>query len=70
MTLVIIALIYTAAFSITTGVIARSKNRDYVKWLWLGAFGGIFALVAVCAMPPIPTRPTDEWDHYMRKINQ
>jgi len=38
---------------ITAAVIATSKGRSFIGWLILGLLFGIFALVAVCAMPRV-----------------
>lgn len=40
-------------FGVTAAVIATSKGRSFIGWLILGLLFGIFALVAVCAMPRI-----------------
>jgi uncharacterized membrane protein HdeD (DUF308 family) len=41
---------------ITCGVIAASKNRNPIGWAALGFIGTIFALIAVAAMPALPSR--------------
>jgi len=38
---------------ITTAIIAGSKGRNAFAWLFIGFLGGLFALIAVCAMPAI-----------------
>jgi multisubunit Na+/H+ antiporter MnhB subunit len=43
-------------FAITCAVIAGSKNRNPIAWAVLGVVGGIFALVAVAAMPALPVK--------------
>lgn len=50
--------------AITTAVIANSKNRSGGGWFVLGFFSGVFALIAVCAMPALPAesaRPRSNW---------
>ena len=42
-----------AAFAFLVASIAVSKGRPAIGWLILGAIFGIFALIAVCAMPRI-----------------
>lgn len=64
-------------FGVTAAVIATSKGRSFIGWLILGLLFGIFALVAVCAMPGVtarredaPYRPlADRWreDHAKRE---
>lgn len=39
-------------FGCVTSQIARSKGRDATGWFFLGAFTGLFGLVAVLAMLP------------------
>jgi hypothetical protein len=49
--------------AITSCVIANSKGYSAFGWLLLGGIFGIFALIAICAMPslyPIETRPLCE----------
>lgn len=43
-------------FAITCAVIAGSKNRNPLGWGALGLVGGVFALVAVAAMPALPVK--------------
>lgn len=40
-------------FGGTSAVVANAKGRDGFSWFMFGALFGIFALVAVCAMPAI-----------------
>ena len=47
-------LIFWLGCAVTTAVIATSKGRSGFGWFLLGFIGGLFALVAVCAMPPLP----------------
>ena len=42
-----------AAFTFLIAAIAVSKGRYAIVWLILGGLFGIFALIAVCAMPRI-----------------
>ena len=42
-----------AAFAFLVAAIAVSKGRYAIVWLILGAVFGIFALIAVCAMPRV-----------------
>ena len=42
-----------AVFAFLIAAIAVSKGRHAIGWLLLGALFGIFALIAVCAMPRI-----------------
>ena len=44
---------YWAIFAFLVASIAVSKGRHAIGWLILGAIFGIFALIAVCAMPRI-----------------
>ena len=39
--------------AVTTAVIASSKGRSGFGWFLIGFIGGIFGLIAVCAMPAI-----------------
>ena len=47
------------AMAVLCAVIASSKNRSVFGWLVAGALFGIFALVAICAVPKLEPR---EWD--------
>ena len=46
-------LIFWLLCAITTAVIASSKGRSGFAWFFIGFIGGIFGLIAVCAMPAI-----------------
>ena len=39
------------------GFIAASKNRNSAAWAAGGALGGIFAIIAICAVPAIEPEP-------------
>ena len=39
-----------------TSYIAREKNRNSIYWFWLGFLFGIFALIAIAAVPSLPDR--------------
>lgn len=46
-------LFFWFAFAVLCAVIAGSKGRSSGLWLMLGAVFGIFALIAVIAMPAV-----------------
>jgi hypothetical protein len=45
--------IFWIAFAVLCAVIASSKGRSGFGWLVLGAIFGLFALIAVIAMPAV-----------------
>lgn len=50
--LVLIYIAYCALFGVTSSVIARSRDRDPAGWFMLGLLFGVFALIALIALPP------------------
>jgi hypothetical protein len=49
----LLVLVVWAACGITCGYIAGEKGRSVGGWLALGLFAGVFALVAIAAVPPV-----------------
>lgn len=50
-------LIIWTLFGIASGFIAANKGRSGMAWGALGLIGGIFALVAICAVPAVKAEP-------------
>jgi len=48
-------LFFWIAFAVLCAVIAGSKGRSGFGWFFLGAIFGVFALIAVIAMPAVRT---------------
>jgi hypothetical protein len=46
-------LFFWIAFAVLCAVIASSKGRSGFGWFFLGAIFGVFALIAVIAMPAV-----------------
>ena len=57
----ILALLICVACVYYTGRIARRRGRSVRAWIWIGAFFGIFGLIAVWLLPDrspqIPREP-------------
>jgi len=51
--MLVMIILYALIFGGTTAMIANSKGREPFGWFFLGALFGIFALVAVIAMPAL-----------------
>jgi hypothetical protein len=52
----VLGLIFWLFCFIGTGYVASQKNRSVGGWLLLGFFFGLFALILVALLPPLPKR--------------
>jgi hypothetical protein len=48
-----ILIVLSVACMYLSGQIALRRGRSFKAWLWLTAFFGPFALIAVAALPPL-----------------
>ncbi|MCY3801383.1 MAG: hypothetical protein OXG46_07370 [Chloroflexi bacterium] len=54
---VLLVVLYWASLALLVGWVAAEKGRPYFRWLVLGLVFGVFALIALAA---VPSRTDDE----------